>query len=665
MDEKPTIFLSYAHADYDKVRSLYKRLSAAGFKPWLDKEAILPGQDWKLCIEKAVKHCDFFMPCLSNNSSDRRGVIQREIRAALDSWQEKLQDDIYLIPVRLEDCHVPEGLSKFQWVDLFGENKEAGWKKLIKAIKTGAGRLGLEIEPTDPAAKTRTEPKEPPKRASSGSTPSSPAGPQNATKAKLSLQAGKTTVVLIGASEFSKDPKNLAPLPAVKNNVIDLEKALCDDSIVGLEHTDVHTILDEAKASDVLTQLAELSNKAQGTLIVYYAGHGLVSKRSNLLYLATSETTDKLAEYNAMPFDKIRSAIDDSEASKKILIVDSCFSGKIEGGMSPASSLLRTNLEFDEVFSIASASKRQPALAPTHEKHTVFTGELIEALNEGLDNKKEVINLKELFEHIRRNLKRRGAPEPESFNMQNANTIVLARNRKYVPGMEIASSGDDCAEGSGDSHEIPQVGGIVEILYRCHDLLHKAVKAGGNIWFVGMTYAFGPAHNIRKVQEDWTRKHPDEVIFTSVVDEFNEHLCALLRGTRRYSSQVCMVTLKKDLLLSKFITPLYRKPDYAAHLKRYPGHLTTVEREIMECQEDVEESAAKRGYTVAYVDDILWQVIVTDIERDGRIKKACVKLNIGTHNVRSTEATGFYSEDPDVCRKWIHETEQLYKRACS
>ena len=142
MDEKPTIFLSYAHADYNAVRKLYKKLSDAGFKPWLDKEDILPGQDWKHCIEKAARSCDFFMPCLSNNSADRRGFIQREIKSAIDCWQEKLVDDIYVIPVRLEDCNAPESLSKFQWVDLFGENEETGWKQLIKAIETGIERLG-------------------------------------------------------------------------------------------------------------------------------------------------------------------------------------------------------------------------------------------------------------------------------------------------------------------------------------------------------------------------------------------------------------------------------------------------------------------------------------------------------------------------------------------
>lgn len=141
MDEKPTIFLSYAHADYTAVRRLYERLSDAGFKPWLDKEDILPGEDFLLCIEEAVRNCNFFFICLSSNSADRRGVIQREIKIALDNRKEKLEDDIYVVPVRIEPCEPPKSLSKLQWVDLFGENEEAGWKKLVKSIEVGVAKL--------------------------------------------------------------------------------------------------------------------------------------------------------------------------------------------------------------------------------------------------------------------------------------------------------------------------------------------------------------------------------------------------------------------------------------------------------------------------------------------------------------------------------------------
>jgi len=131
------IFLCYARLDQQQVEGLYNRLSDSGFKPWMDKKDILPGEKWELAIQKAIRSSDFFLACLSANSVNRRGVIQKEIKEALDIWKEKLDSDIYLIPVRLEDCEVPESLRCFQWVNLFEED---GWERLVKAIQIGMDR---------------------------------------------------------------------------------------------------------------------------------------------------------------------------------------------------------------------------------------------------------------------------------------------------------------------------------------------------------------------------------------------------------------------------------------------------------------------------------------------------------------------------------------------
>lgn len=138
------IFLSYARLDESKIRDLYQKLSDEGFNPWMDKRDLLPGERWKPSIEKAIRRSSFFLACLSTKSVNKRGFLQKEIRDALGIWQEMLADDIYLIPVRLEDCEVPEGLRGFQWVDLFEED---GWKRLVQAIQVGMKRREPEIEP--------------------------------------------------------------------------------------------------------------------------------------------------------------------------------------------------------------------------------------------------------------------------------------------------------------------------------------------------------------------------------------------------------------------------------------------------------------------------------------------------------------------------------------
>jgi class 3 adenylate cyclase len=137
----PQLFLSYASEDSDIVERLYDDLLNEGFKPWMAKRNILPGQDWEHTIFKAIRQSDFFMVCLSRNSVGKRGVIQKEINEALNIWQEKLSDDIYVIPVRLEDCEIHPRLQSFHWVNLYEQN---GFIMIIKAIREGIDKLGHE-----------------------------------------------------------------------------------------------------------------------------------------------------------------------------------------------------------------------------------------------------------------------------------------------------------------------------------------------------------------------------------------------------------------------------------------------------------------------------------------------------------------------------------------
>lgn len=137
------IFLSYAREDEPSVRNLYERLLNAGFKPWMDRKDILPGERWKSGIERAIRQSEFFLACLSAHSVNKRGVLQKEIRDALDILQEKMDSDIYLIPVKLEHCEVPETLRDLQWVELFDDD---GWLQLVRALQAGIKRRSEPVK---------------------------------------------------------------------------------------------------------------------------------------------------------------------------------------------------------------------------------------------------------------------------------------------------------------------------------------------------------------------------------------------------------------------------------------------------------------------------------------------------------------------------------------
>jgi formylglycine-generating enzyme required for sulfatase activity len=132
------VFLCHASADKPNVRELYRYLRRRGVNPWFDEENLIGGQDWQVEIPKALATSDAIIICLTKNSVDKEGYIQKEIKFALDKALEMPEGRIFLIPVKFEECEVPFALSRYQWVDL---TIEAGYSKMMKALKFRASHL--------------------------------------------------------------------------------------------------------------------------------------------------------------------------------------------------------------------------------------------------------------------------------------------------------------------------------------------------------------------------------------------------------------------------------------------------------------------------------------------------------------------------------------------
>jgi|GEM_PF-5600091 len=140
MSRKPQIFLSYAREDLDRVKKVYSALTEAGLDAWLDVERLLPGQNWEQEINTALKQSELVIVFLSYVSVAKRGFLQRELKESLKLQAEKLETDIYVVPVRLDDCKVPESLSRLHWVDLFTNE---GWDRLLAAIEVSLSQTAV------------------------------------------------------------------------------------------------------------------------------------------------------------------------------------------------------------------------------------------------------------------------------------------------------------------------------------------------------------------------------------------------------------------------------------------------------------------------------------------------------------------------------------------
>jgi hypothetical protein len=100
----------------------------------------MPGQNWPRAIERAIDSSDFFIACLSRRALVKRGHFQCELRYALELTKHLPLDDIFVLPVRLDDCDVPRSFSRgTHTVDLF-PHWDRGMRRIIRTIDNESKR---------------------------------------------------------------------------------------------------------------------------------------------------------------------------------------------------------------------------------------------------------------------------------------------------------------------------------------------------------------------------------------------------------------------------------------------------------------------------------------------------------------------------------------------
>lgn len=116
------------------AEKFYSDLKSEGIAPWLAPHDIVPGENYKTKIAEVIKDSTHFLALFSSKSVSKRGFIQRELAIALEVLEECPEGDIFIIPVRLDDCKPRhKKLKDIQWVDIF-PSYEQGFNKILKAM---------------------------------------------------------------------------------------------------------------------------------------------------------------------------------------------------------------------------------------------------------------------------------------------------------------------------------------------------------------------------------------------------------------------------------------------------------------------------------------------------------------------------------------------------
>ena len=234
-----------------------------------------------------------------------------------------------------------------------------------------------------------------------------------------------TRAVLVGVSEYDLLPA----LPGVANNLTSLLELFTAKDVLGLPADHCVTLDSSASPDEIDRAVTTAASLASDTLIVYFAGHGLIDDHDGALYLSTRNTDKNRVYATATPYEWIRRAVLRGPA-RRLVLLDCCFSGRALNSMAGDQITAITAAEGTAV--LAAAHENRMAMAPTGQRHTAFTGELVELLANGMPGGPELLDVENIFTGVDRALRAKGYPAPQGAFRNTAKDLALGRNRAWA-----------------------------------------------------------------------------------------------------------------------------------------------------------------------------------------------------------------------------------------
>ncbi|MEU3208495.1 caspase family protein [Streptomyces cyaneofuscatus] len=243
---------------------------------------------------------------------------------------------------------------------------------------------------------------------------------------------GASRAVLIGTSRYD----HLEQLPAVSNNLTALAALLSGPLSLRMPTPHVTVVENPSDPATVMNPLRQAAAEATDTLIVYYAGHGLIDPH-DALALALPHTHLGRVE-TSLTYDWLRQILLDSPAQRHIVLLDCCYSGLALGPMS-ASQGLADQAAVEGTFLLAASAETRTALAPVGDAHTAFTGALLDTLRHGIPGGPPLLDLETIYRHLRLTLEARAHPVPQARNRNTGARVALARNHADLPTTPVTA----------------------------------------------------------------------------------------------------------------------------------------------------------------------------------------------------------------------------------
>lgn len=187
-----------------------------------------------------------------------------------------------------------------------------------------------------------------------------------------------------------------------------------------------------ADGQDVLDAVHQAASEATDTLVVYFAGHGMRSL-DGFLYLALGHSERNRKLYKSVAFNYLRTAVLESAAPRKVVILDCCYSGAALEGYMGGPDEFADQAAIEGTYVMTASAATQAAMAPVGAHFTAFTGELVKAITDGVPDVLGPLDMNALYQHVSRELASQGMPVPLQRAGDQGHAITLFRNKWKRP----------------------------------------------------------------------------------------------------------------------------------------------------------------------------------------------------------------------------------------
>ena len=135
------VFLSHSKKDKELAEKIASDLKKNNIDIWFDEWEIFVGDSIIKKIQEGLKSCDFLSILFTRNSIDSNWV-ELEWQSLL--YRQTKSRDIIILPIKGDDCEIPEILGDISYADL-SKDYNSAIDKLIKSIYKHRKTESIEI----------------------------------------------------------------------------------------------------------------------------------------------------------------------------------------------------------------------------------------------------------------------------------------------------------------------------------------------------------------------------------------------------------------------------------------------------------------------------------------------------------------------------------------